>query len=81
MVRPTTCRLGGNQMSSVRKVYVDCVRGGQVIASYDFAYGETLGPSAPPSHQQFVAGAKENLTSLGVAFPPYAGIEFKVRWA
>jgi hypothetical protein len=28
----------------------------------------------------FVAGAKENLTSLGVAFPPRAGIEFKVRW-
>jgi hypothetical protein len=67
-------------MSSVKQVRVDCVRDGQVIASYDFGYGETLGPSVPPSHQALVAGAKENLTSLGVAFPPYAGIEFKVRW-
>jgi len=67
-------------MSSLKRVFVDCVRDGRVIASYDFAYGETIGPSQPPGHQQFVAGAKENLTSLGVAFPPYAGIEFKVRW-
>jgi hypothetical protein len=61
-------------MSNLKQVFVDCVRDGQVIASYDFGYGETLGPSAPPSHQALVAGAKENLTSLGVAFPPYTGI-------
>jgi hypothetical protein len=67
-------------MSSSKQVFVDCVRDGQVIASYDFGYAETLGPSMPPSHQSLIAEAKSNLTSQAIAHPPYAEIEFKVRW-
>jgi hypothetical protein len=63
-----------------KQVFVDCVREGQVIASYDFGYGETIGPSARPDHPSLIAEAKSNLTSQRIAHPPYAGIEFKVRW-
>jgi hypothetical protein len=66
-------------MSSVKQVFVNCLRDGQVIASYQFAYGETQGPSQPPNHQRLIAEAKTNLTTQGIAFPPYAGVEFKVR--
>jgi hypothetical protein len=68
-------------MSGVKRVDVDCVRDGQIIASYDFGYGETLGPSARPDHRSLIEEAKSNLTSEDIAFPPYAGIEFKVRWS
>jgi hypothetical protein len=64
----------------MKKVFVDCVREGKIIATYDFGYGETIGPSARPSHETVVNSARSNLTSERIAFPPYAGIEFKVRW-
>lgn len=67
-------------MSSLKQVFVECVRDGQVIASYSFGYAETLGPSMPPSHQSLIAEAKTNLTNQAIAYPPYAGIEFKIRW-
>ena len=65
---------------SVQQVFVDCVRDGQVIASYDFGVPEAQLPSMPPSNQSLISEAKTNLTNLGVAFPPYVGIEFNVRW-
>jgi len=61
-------------------VFVDCVRNGQVLAFYQFGYGETLAPTARPEHQSLMAQAKTNLTNERIAFPPYTGIEFKVRW-
>jgi hypothetical protein len=67
-------------MSGLKRVFVDCVRDGQVVASYDFGYAETQGPSMPPNHQSLIAEAKTNLTNQAIAYPPYAGIEFKVRW-
>jgi hypothetical protein len=67
-------------MSSVKQVFVDCSRDGQVIASYEFGYGETQGPSPPPNHQHLIAETKTNLTTQRIAFPPYARIGFKVRW-
>lgn len=66
-------------MSNLKKVFVDCVHDGRVIASYQFGYGETTAPTAPPTHQSLVAKAKTNLTNERLAFPPYDGIEFKVR--
>ncbi len=71
---------GVNQMSSLKQVFVDCVRDKQVIASYDFAYAETTPPTRP-SHQSLIAEAKTNITNQGIAFLPYAEIEFKVRWS
>jgi hypothetical protein len=65
---------------SLKQVFVDCVRDEQVIASYPFGYGETLGPSIPPSRQSLIAEAKTNLTNQAIAYPLYTGIEFKVRW-
>jgi hypothetical protein len=62
-------------MSSVKQVFVDCLHDGRVIASYEFGYGETQGPSLPPSHQ-FSSQRPNNLAKQGVAFPPYAAIGF-----
>jgi hypothetical protein len=66
---------------SSKQVFVDCVRDGQAIASYSFGYAETLGPSVPPSHPSLVAEAKTNLTNQAIAYPPYAGVEFRARWS
>ncbi len=57
---------------------VDCVRNGEVIASYRLGCGITLGPSTPPD---LIREAKESLINQGLVKPPFdfAGIEFKIR--
>jgi hypothetical protein len=40
---------GRGDMSGMVTKIVECVRNGEVIASYPLSYGKTLGPSAPPS--------------------------------
>ncbi len=65
---------------SVKTIWVDCIRDAKIIASYDFGYGVTAGPSALPAQEGLIGEAKTNLTSMGVATPPYAGITFKVRY-
>ncbi len=68
---------------SVRKVFVDCVKDGSLIATYPFSYDETLAllDKTPPPHSSgLIEGAKTNLTDERKAFPPYEGIEFKIRY-
>jgi len=67
-------------MSGVKKIWVHCKRDGQVIASYDFGLAESLGPSSPPERSALILEAKTNLTNQGIAFPPYDGITFDVRY-
>ncbi len=68
--------------SDLQKVWVHCYRGGQRIASYDFGVPMPLDPRSvkPPSQQDFVKMAKDNLTNVGLAGPPYMGISFKVEY-
>ncbi len=64
----------------VKTVMVECFRDAKVLKSYDFGYGETIGPSAPPEREGVIAEAKFNLVSQGLAKPPFAGITFNVRY-
>ena len=59
--------------------FVDCFRGDVLIASYPFGYGQTLEPTPPPSNESLVVGAKTNLSTERLAFPPFDGIRFVVR--
>lgn len=59
-------------------VTVKCLRGADLIASYEFGYGITIGPSSPPTDECLMDGAKTNLTNEGIAFPPYEGVTFKI---
>jgi hypothetical protein len=65
-------------MSDLVTVTVNCRRDGKLIAAYPISYAVTLGPSAPPSRESFIAEAKANLTNEGLARPPYEGIQFEV---
>jgi hypothetical protein len=59
-------------------VIINCRRAGKLIKSYEMGYGETLGPSTPPSDESFINEAKTALTNDGLARPPYADIQFEV---
>lgn len=48
-------------MRGVVTKIVDCIRNGEVIASYTLSYGITLGLSAPPSREKLIEDAKRNL--------------------
>ena len=57
---------------------VDCVRDGEVIASYPFSWARTLGPSSPPP-KELIDEAKSNLSIERKAAPPFEGITFEIR--
>ncbi|WP_139347219.1 hypothetical protein [Herbaspirillum sp. VT-16-41] len=65
---------------SVQKVFVDCLKDGSRIATYEFGYGETLDKTPPPHSSALIEEAKTSLTLERKAFPPYEGIEFKIRY-
>ena len=57
---------------------MDCIRGGQVVASYPLAYGLTAAPPPPPD---LIATARESLILEGHVKPPFdfTGFEFRIR--
>jgi hypothetical protein len=71
---------GRGDMSGMVTKIVECVRNGEVIASYPLSYGKTLGPSAPPSTGALIEEAKKNLINEGIVKPPFdfTEIEFKI---
>jgi hypothetical protein len=61
-------------------IYVDCLRDGKLIRTYDFLCPASLGlPPSPPPHEQLILEAKGNLSSERLATPPFEGIKFKVH--
>ena len=68
--------------SDMRKVWVHCYQRSTRIASYDFGVGIPADPSEMklPSNESLVNQAKTFLTNERLAFPPYHGIRFEVRW-
>ena len=68
-------------MSGLVMKVVDCVRNGEVIASYPLPSPITLGPSSPPSTGELIEIAQRNLIDQGLVKPPFdfTGIEFKIR--
>ena len=70
----------GKRTVDVQTIWVDCIRDGNIIASYKFGYGNTVGPSALPAQHGLIDDAKSNLVLMGVAEPPFTGITFKVHY-
>jgi hypothetical protein len=61
-------------------VFVDCVREGKVLRTYDFLVPATIGgPSEVLPTEHFIGEAKYNLSIERLAVPPFNGITFKVR--
>lgn len=64
----------------MRKVFVECRRGSAVIATYEVSVPASLAaPPVMPDREDLISEAKTNLTNQGLAFPPYEGIEFRIR--
>jgi hypothetical protein len=52
----------------------------QIIGGpYLLSYARTLGPSSPPPSERLIEDAKANLSSEGLASPPFDGITFEIR--
>jgi hypothetical protein len=68
-------------MNADRTIFVDCTRDGALIWTYDFLVPGAIGPNTPPSDEDLIKQAKENLSSQGLAAPPFDGIKFRVRRA
>lgn len=64
---------------TVRKIYVDCLRAGQVLKSYEFGLPIGMLLGTPPSQKFLEDQAKEALTNDRLAVPPYEGIKFTIR--
>ena len=65
----------------MRQVFVECWSGGKLIKTYDFGVPDAILPGKPPGPDALVGEAKTMLTNDRLAFPPYDGITFKVRWS
>jgi hypothetical protein len=67
-------------MSDLVTKVVYCLRDGKVIGGpYLLSYARTLGPSSPPPSERLIEDAKTNLSSEGLASPPFDGITFEIR--
>ncbi len=64
----------------MKKIRVHCYQKGTHIMLYEFGVEEPLNAAAvaPPTTQSLESEAKSNLTTEGLAFPPYADITFKI---
>lgn len=64
----------------VKQILVDCWHDDKLIRAYDF--GATISVAGPvmPPYEKLIGDAKTNLTNEGLAFPPYDGITFRVRY-
>jgi hypothetical protein len=61
-------------------IFVDCMRDGKIIRTYDFRCPASLGaPPVLPPHDHFIEHAKTNLSTEQLAAPPFAGMKFVIR--
>jgi hypothetical protein len=59
---------------------VYCLRDGKVIGGpYRVSHARTFGPTSPPISERLIAEAKANLSSEGLASPPFEEITFEIR--
>jgi hypothetical protein len=69
-------------MTAEIRYFVDCKRGGWLVATYEFAQAITLaGPPPQPDHELLEMQAKNNLAQERLAVPPFDGITFHIRQA
>ncbi len=65
----------------MRRAFVDCWGGGKIIATYDFGLPQAILPGKSPDNAELIEEARSQLTNDRLAFPPYDGITFKVRYS
>lgn len=64
-------------MTITEKYFVECkADSGALLRTYDFTVTKEI--SAPLDEAQLIDEAKNNLTSEGLARPPYTGIKFRI---
>jgi hypothetical protein len=66
-------------MRSGVKMYVDCLREGKLIRTYDFLCPASQAVPATPDGEHLILEAKGNLSMEGLANPPYEGMKFRVH--
>jgi hypothetical protein len=64
----------------VKKIFVDCRRGGKLIASYEHGWPIAVLPVPAPDRKLLIDQAKSQLTTDRLASPPYDDITFEVRY-
>jgi hypothetical protein len=68
--------------SDIKTVWVHCYQGITLLKSYDFGVPVPADERAfrLPTREHLEAEAKTNLTTEGLARPPYTGISFKIDY-
>jgi hypothetical protein len=67
-------------MSGDVTIFVDCMRDGELIRTYDFLCpASQAGPPVLPPDESFIVQAKTNLSYERLAAPPFAEIKFVIR--
>lgn len=62
-------------------IEVECLKHGVHLKTYLLGIGETLdGMIQGPADEELRADAKTLLTTDRLAFPPYEGISFNIKW-
>jgi hypothetical protein len=74
-------RPNGAIMSDIELVDVVCMRGGEVIATYEFWLPVSLDVRSmlEPDREALILEAKTNLSDEGLAGPPFEGIVFEIK--
>jgi hypothetical protein len=66
-------------MTGLRKVYVKCWRGSQLLATYECGVpASKAAPPILPDGDTLIAEAQANLVNDRLAGPPYDGIRFQI---
>lgn len=63
-----------------KTAYVKCVQDGRLLRTYDFLCPASGAGWTAPSDAHLINQAKTNLTSEGLAKPPYTGIKFEISF-
>ena len=67
-------------MGNLIRYFVDCRRGGILLATYELPQPVTAAGAPPqPDRETHEKEAKNNLAQQRLAFPPFDGITFHIR--
>jgi hypothetical protein len=65
---------------TVQKIIVECRRGSELIATYEYGSPIPMIPGILPDGSELKSEAQSQLTNDRLAFPPYDDIAFLVRY-
>ena len=65
---------------TVKTIFLDCWRRGKLIASHEYGLATGMLPGTSMDKDTLIDQSKSQLTTDELAFPPYDGITFSVRY-